>query len=242
MPRLCVLLCLALFAWTVPVTSHAQVGTKAYAPEDLGRLAVPDQIRVLEKEYSEQSGGRRLPDDQLEFYLDQVQSGWSFSRIKQDMAESLRGHGGGPRPPAGGWRPPAGGGWSPNAVICSSEHGRYRECPVPFRGRARLVENISKTQCVENHNWGYRRGLIWVSGGCRGRFAEGGGWGPAQGYSVSCSSINGRRNTCAWNDRYGRPMLQRQLSGAQCREGYSWGYQRGTLWVDRGCRGLFGTR
>ncbi len=40
-------------------------------------------------EYADQSSGRRLPDDQLEFYLDQIDSGWTFSRIKQDIAESL---------------------------------------------------------------------------------------------------------------------------------------------------------
>ena len=50
----------------------AQVSPKAYAPEDLNILDERDQARVIAKEYMDQSGNRQIPDDQLEFYLDQV--------------------------------------------------------------------------------------------------------------------------------------------------------------------------
>ena len=75
---------------TLPTPAAAQ-STRAYAPENLRPLSVSDRVRVLELEYAEQSGGRQLPDDQLEFYLDQIDSGWGFSRIQQDIATSLRG-------------------------------------------------------------------------------------------------------------------------------------------------------
>lgn len=218
---------------------RAQPGARAYAPEDLRQLRVADRVRVLEKEYAEQSNGRRLPDDQLEFYLDQIESGWTFSRIKADIAQSLRG-GSGNRPPQGGWGPP--GNWQARSIVCSSIKDRPAQCATPFRGRARLVENISKTRCIENRNWGSRPGMVWVDDGCRGRFAEGGTWGPPGGYSVTCSSIHDRYATCAWNASYGEPVMVQKLSKAGCDEGRDWGYRRGQLWVDNGCRARFAAR
>jgi hypothetical protein len=300
--RLMLLLVLAAFA----APALAQPAQKAYAPEDLRRLAVPDRIRVLEREYAEQSRGQRLPDDQLEFYLDQIESGWGFSRIKQDIAESLGG---------GGWRP-SNPGWTAREVICSSEGRRYTECRTPFNGAAELSQQISDTACIEGQTWGQRRGLIWVDRGCRGRFREGrwggspgfnpGGGivcesregkrkrcptpfrGPVQiseqlsnapciegdtwaqvpgeiwvsrgcravfveargglpgggygGYSVTCNSEGDRYRACAWDRRQGRPELIEQLSRTPCIEGRSWGWEGNQIWVDQGCRGRFGAR
>lgn len=243
MHRVLLMFCLAVAAAALPAApAQAQPGQRAYAPENLRQLSVSDRIRVLEKEYAEQSGGRRLPDDQLEFYLDQIESGWTFSRIKSDMAQSLgQGHGGN-RPPGGGWnRPPD---WQARSVICSSIRDRYAQCATPFRGRARLVENISKTRCIENQNWGSRNGLVWVDNGCRGRFAEDDRWGNRPGYggyNVTCSSINNRYTTCAWNAREGRPRLLQRLSKSACDEGRDWGYRTGQIWVDNGCRARFGS-
>lgn len=283
-------------------TAQSQPGVRAYAPEDLRTLTVAERTRVISLEYAEQANGRRIPDDQLRFYLDQVRlSGWPFSRIKQDIATSLGGNN-------GGWNP--GPGPSPgNGLLCESENNRYRECRTGFRGPAVLTQNVSQTRCVEGQNWGSRAGLVWVDRGCKARFIEGGNnggaggtmrcesdkgryrecpvgaervtlsrqlsstrcaegstWGQRPGvvwvnggcrgefvlqtgssggdtgYTVTCSSQNGRRSTCAWDDRQGRPQLIEQLSGNACREGESWGYLRGQIWVDRGCRARFAGR
>jgi hypothetical protein len=283
----------------------AQAQTRAYAPENLRSLSVNDQTRVISLEYSEQSNGRRIPDDQLRFYLDQInRSNWNFSRIKQDIASSLGGS-------QGGWNPgPAPGPGPAGSVLCQSDNNRYQECRTGFRGPAVLSQTISQTRCVEGENWGSRSGSVWVDRGCKGRFVEGAAagqtvrcesdngryrecrtglngnlqlarqlsstrciegstWGQNPGvvwvnggcrgeftqsggggsvnpgggdYSVTCSSQNGRRQTCAWNDRYGRPSLIQQLSSDSCREGSSWGYSNNQVWVDRGCRGRFGVR
>ena len=61
-------LCLA----TLSAPVLAQFQPRAYAPDDLRELSYNDQVRVISREYEEQSGGRRIPDDQLRFYLDQV--------------------------------------------------------------------------------------------------------------------------------------------------------------------------
>ena len=65
------------------------------------------------------------------FYLDQVnRSNWSFSRIKQDIATSLRGN-------QGGWNPGHGG--PSGTVLCESENNRYRECRTCLLYTSRCV-------------------------------------------------------------------------------------------------------
>ena len=220
---------------TLPTPAAAQ-STRAYAPENLRPLSVSDRVRVLELEYAEQSGGRQLPDDQLEFYLAQINSGWTFSRIKQDIATSLRGQGNGNRP-GGGWN---GSNWAGETVICSSTDNRRRECRTPFQGRPQLVENISKTRCVEGVNFGGGGGVMWVDRGCRGRFSEGrGGWNDGtSGQTVRCESIDNRERTCATPFR-GRIVLARQLSRNPCVEGQTWTQRGSSISVRNGCRGEF---
>ena len=301
------LLCCALLAlgFASPAVVDAQVQGRAYAPENLRTLSHQDQVRVISLEYQEQSNGRRIPDDQLRFYLDQVnRSNWTFSRIKQDIAQSLGGSG--PQSP----RPPVAGG----TIRCESENGRNRSCPTPWRGHsrlsrqlskarcvqgqnwfsrpgqvtvsggcrgefapgsngggvgvgvdiqcesndsryrrcgsnlhgnARLLRQLSSTRCVQGRNWGLREGALWVDGGCRGvfRVERGGAWTPGVGaYSVTCSSNDRRQTSCAWDARRGRPRLVQQLSKTPCVEGTSWGYRGNAIWVSDGCRGLFGGR
>ncbi|WP_441816710.1 DUF3011 domain-containing protein [Lysobacter sp. TAF61] len=55
---------------------------------------------------------------------------------------------------------------SPNAVLCHSPNRGYRECRTPFRGPVRLSREITGTRCVEDRNWGWRDGAIWVDQGC----------------------------------------------------------------------------
>ena len=144
----------------------------------------------------------------------------------------------------GGWNSGNGNG---RTVRCESADNRNSTCRTGWRG-AVLVRQLSDTRCVEGRNWGSGNGSIWVSGGCRGEFAEGrGGWGGDNGrgngdYSVTCSSDDGRRRTCAWDDRQGRPTVIKQLSDTPCAEGRNWGYYGGTLWVNAGCRARFGAR
>jgi hypothetical protein len=232
---LLLLLGFALLALSVPLQTAQAQSTKAYAPEDLRRLAVPDRVRVIELEYSEQSRGRSIPDDQLEFYLDQIDSGWTFSRIKQDIAESLRGT---------AWQPSLPG-WQAAGVICSSERHRYEECPKPFRGPAVLTEQFSAVRCVEGVSWGQRGNLIWVDRGCRGRFSPDPrspvgrpDFVPPVSQGVVCESREGRLRRCATPFRNPAQIVE-QYSQAACIAGETWGSTPGEIWVTRGCRGLF---
>ena len=228
--------CFSTFALAAVPPASAQQ-SRAYAPENLKSLSVSDRTRVIRQEYSEQARGRQIPDDQLRFYLDQVQrSNWSFSNIKSDIATSLGGR---------GWRPPNAG--SPpgmaDSIRCESNDGRSRVCNTPWRGNSRLVKQLSSTRCTEGSTWFSSPGKVTVNNGCRAEFGPGfgggNGHGPGQAStSVQCESNDGRLKTCGSNLR-GAISLQRQLSSKRCVEGSNFGLRNGSVWVNDGCRGVF---
>jgi len=150
-------------------------------------------------------------------------------------------------------------------IDCGSGDNKPGRCPVSWRD-AQLVRQDSKAACVRDRTWGFDRSAnaIWVDRGCRGIFAEAGGWGggrpggdgrpgwddgrpgPGPGWggggpqrTIDCGSHNGGYGHCDVDTRYGRPRLVRQDSDARCQEGYSWGVDRDGIWVDKGCRGIF---
>ena len=130
-------------------------------------------------------------------------------------------------------------------VRCESIDGRTRECPADTQGGVRLVRQMSRTTCSEGQNWGYGRGGIWVSQGCRAEFATGYGGGPGGNWNgnagaqlLRCESPDGRSRQCPVDPR-GGVRLVRQLSRSPCVEGRSWGVDRGGVWVSQGCRAEF---
>jgi hypothetical protein len=204
-------------------------------------------VRQIEQEYARTHNGRAISDSQLEYYLDQMGRGWSMSQVRADMSGSRN----------EGWRPRQG--WNASSVVCSSVDRRYTECRVPFRGTARLASQISDASCVRGRSWGEKPGVVWVDGGCRARFsiqgngqghAYGNGRGNGQGnddrndrwgedYMVTCSSVDNRRVRCDWDERYGAPRINKQLSQSRCAVGSTWDYDDRDLWVSNGCRATF---
>lgn len=196
---------------------------KAYAPERLWELDEGAQRRAIAQEYSDQSDGRTIPDDQMRFYLGQVRfSRWTFSQVRADIAESLAGHGVSDGAPA-------------NTIRCESSDGRQRTCTTTWQGRSKLVRQLSNTACVEGETWSSSPGQVSVSGGCRGEFIEeldtsAGG--------IRCESTNGQAQTCPmpWS---GRSKIIRQLSGTRCVANQNWWTTPGEVRVSGGCRALF---
>lgn len=238
-----IVLCALLLA--MPMAQAQKPGEKAYAPEDLNKLTQPEQIRVLEKQYAELSGGRLLPEDQLEFYLEQIPRGWTYAQITDDMAQSLRDRVEGNTfpdrlPPAGGWTTPGYTTRFPErgrSILCESIRNTYRECASGFRNPAVIERQLSGTACVEGRSWGHRPGVIWVANGCRASFLESAP-AAAQLPEVTCQSVRGYRE-CNVAFR-GPAQLVRQVSGSSlCVEGRTWGQRPGLIWVDRGCGGVF---
>ncbi len=56
------------------------------------------------------------------------------------------------------------------AIRCESQGQHYRECQTPFRGPVALAREVSGTRCVEDQNWGWREGRVWVDRGCAAVF------------------------------------------------------------------------
>lgn len=142
-----------------------------------------------------------------------------------------------------------------DSIVCESRDNRYVECRSGFRGPIDLIEQFSSSQCVEGRTWGRTQGGVWVDRGCRGRFGayyggnqggnHGGGYWEQEGdFTVECSSKDGRYRSCSWDWNAGTPYLLEQLSNNACVRGRSWGYdeRQQVLWVDQGCRAVFGGR
>lgn len=133
-------------------------------------------------------------------------------------------------------------------LTCSSNNGRRVYCPADTRGGVSMVRQRSDARCQQGYSWGYDRRGVWVDRGCRADFVintgyrpRPGGPGYGQGQRITCSSNNGKRNYCAADTRRGVQMVN-QRSGSPCQQGYSWGYDRRGIWVDRGCRADFVVR
>lgn len=136
-------------------------------------------------------------------------------------------------------------------VLCESYKGRIAYCDIDTQGEVVLVEQVSRSQCIEGQTWGVDRRGLWVNQGCRGNFASvvqrqrrrggGGGYAPPQqptGTVIRCESHDQRQAYCALPFN-GRVRLVNQVSRAACTEGYSWGADRRGVWVSQGCRADF---
>lgn len=60
---------------------------------------------------------------------------------------------------------------SERAVRCDSRDGRTNWCRLDTRGGVRLVRQFSDSACIRGQTWGVRGDQVWVSRGCRARFA-----------------------------------------------------------------------
>ena len=134
-------------------------------------------------------------------------------------------------------------------IRCESSNNQHRICPTPWQGHSRLVRQLSGNgnPCTEGTTWQSQQNQIFVNQGCRGEFESVRGVtppiaplppSPPGQRPIQCQSSSTRHQQCAtpWP---GRSRLVRQLTGAQCIEGVSWGTQPGQVWTSRGCGGEF---
>ncbi len=148
---------------------------------------------------------------------------------------------------------------------CESDSQRTVYCRVESGQDVRFVRQHSRAACVEGRTWGWDRGGVWVSGGCRAEFeladrrggwgnGWGSGWGSGwgndryddryddRGYAgdglVRCESKDSRVVVCR-AQTYRGVRLANQLSRAPCIQGQSWGHDDRGIWVSEGCRAEF---
>jgi hypothetical protein len=124
-------------------------------------------------------------------------------------------------------------------INCSSDDGERHNCPADTSGGVLMVDQRSGSPCTRGYSWGEDQNSIWVDHGCRADFQTGNSGGGSYPTSalITCASDDGR-HTCA-ADTNGGVRLVRQISGAECKRGYSWGANDDGIWVDHGCRGEF---
>lgn len=65
---------------------------------------------------------------------------------------------------------PGAGGYG-SVVRCESSNRRTRRCDMPIRSDVQLTRQLSRTPCLQGRTWGWDRGGIWVSQGCRAEFS-----------------------------------------------------------------------
>jgi len=133
----------------------------------------------------------------------------------------------------------------PGPVYCASNDNRGARCQMPWRD-SEMSQQLSSARCIEGQTWGSDPYSVWIKGGCRGNFVQRRGWGgggrpgPGGGQAnVRCESSGNRQQFCPVGVGRGGVRLVRQISGAECREGRSWGWNPNGIWVDRGCRADF---
>ena len=141
--------------------------------------------------------------------------------------------------------PPAGN----QTVTCESQGSASQQCRLPDNWRgARIVQQLSHSACIQGRSWGFIEAAqsVWVSNGCRARFAAAGYWqsGPQPGYpgsnqTVSCGSPQHRPARCPVPGHWRGARIVQQTSKAACVRGRTWGFERGGIWVDKGCGGVF---
>jgi hypothetical protein len=137
------------------------------------------------------------------------------------------------------------------------------------RNGVQLTRQISSIGCVQGSNWGYDNNSVWVDRGCSAEFTSGNNNGQSSdngGYygrrhdrgtygtgNVNTQTIRCESNGSGYNNSYGNNSnrqycpadvrggahIQRELSNNACREGQSWGYDNGGIWVSDGCRADF---
>jgi Protein of unknown function VcgC/VcgE (DUF2780)/Protein of unknown function (DUF3011) len=60
----------------------------------------------------------------------------------------------------------------------------------------------------------------------------------AQPQTIVCSSDDMNRHSCPADTR-GGVQLSRQISGSPCTQNSTWGFDKNSIWVDKGCRAEF---
>ncbi|MGH8172635.1 MAG: DUF3011 domain-containing protein [Rhodanobacteraceae bacterium] len=154
----------------------------------------------------------------------------------------------------GGWQP--GPGWDRDIDIgCSSSDYHYRMCQVDTGqgSRVYLVNQVSKSACIEGRTWGWNRAGVWVDAGCQGIFRVQRRWNPQpppnnwrpgpgwdQRIEVACTSNDYNYRMCQVDTGQGSNVyVGRQTSKTPCVEGRTWGWNRAGIWVSGGCQAVF---
>ena len=140
---------------------------------------------------------------------------------------------------------------SAQQISCQSLNYQQQFCPTGVSiTRAWMVNQRSRSPCIEGQTWGFQGDGIWVNQGCEGDFAFQGVAAPPVvvapsrpgGMRVTCESQNYQQNFCPTGQQITGAWVIEQRSSAPCIQGQTWGYQNNDLWVTQGCAADFGVQ
>lgn len=135
-------------------------------------------------------------------------------------------------------------------MLCESINYQTKFCPQPGLTVAFVVQVLGG-QCVAGQQWGWGPRGITVNNGCRAVFgyrtsgssnggvytppppANGGGY----GRPILCQSLNFQPARCAMDTSGG--VTIGMITNQPCRQGQTWGWDRGGVWVNGNCRAWF---
>ncbi len=196
------------------------------------------------------TGGVRLTNQRSGSACTQGQTwGWDRNSVWVDRgcrAEFTSGNSG------GNWGG-GGGGSNSGTVYCASDDGKRQTCNMNTNGGVRLTNQRSGSAASRDRPGvgvaiasGSIAGAapsspaeIVVAIGGGGGGGGGGNWnGGGSSGTVYCASDDGKRHSCSMNTN-GGVRLTNQRSGSACTQGQTWGWDRNSVWVDRGCRAEF---
>jgi hypothetical protein len=129
-------------------------------------------------------------------------------------------------------------------VECASRDYGYQFCPAPDAEAVRLIEQRSRSACIEGRTWGWDRRGVWVDRGCDALF-DVRAYRPApvpvpdRTGAVRCESRDYQYEFCGVAETIVVAQLVDQRSRAACIEGRTWGWRPNGIWVSGGCEGEF---
>ncbi len=160
----------------------------------------------------------------------------------------------------GGWGGNGGGNLGRNPydrvqrvdLVCESNDYRSHSCNVGGQiVNGYMNHQISRSACIENSTYFIQGNNIVVTSGCRAQFSVDIVVGGAPNYPpqpggytqyVQCDSNTRNFNPCYVGASVQSVQLVRQDSRSACILNSSYGISNDSIWVDKGCRGLFKVR
>jgi hypothetical protein len=141
---------------------------------------------------------------------------------------------------------------APRVIQCGSSSGQQAECKTKGRAiKVRVLRNLGRKRCRQGKNWGHTDWFIWANKGCRAEFeVTYAGMTPAppprptpapkpETRLIACGNSAGAEMTCNPSGTIARVSVLRDQSGGNCKGAGNWGHDRSSIWVKRGCFGMF---
>ncbi len=122
-------------------------------------------------------------------------------------------------------------------VRCEAVGGKNGTCPAATPNGVALARQLGGAGCTLGVSWGWDANGIWVSKNCRGEFRLKRDPNVPE-KRLACDSDHGRMQRCAADTASGLLFVPED-SGAKCVSGKTWGWDKGSVWVNGNCSASF---